>query len=79
MPELRRAVSVDYVPGVRADVSAPRVVSALCLTAFALAYRFAVAYRTMKFPCVIGSAGRFAGGVSVQIRPVGSKPQEGPE
>jgi len=32
MPEVRRAVPVDDVPRVRADISAPRVVSALRLT-----------------------------------------------
>jgi len=39
MPEVRRAVPVDHVSRVPADISTPRVVSALCLTAFTLAYR----------------------------------------
>jgi len=39
MSEVRRAVPVDHVSGVPADISTPRVVSALCLTAFTLAYR----------------------------------------
>src|SRR6185295_2538119 len=39
MPEVRRAVPVDHVSRMPADISTPRVVSALCLTAFPLAYR----------------------------------------